>query len=41
MIEEFKDLFVKMVKLNPKDRLKIEEVLQHPWMLGHRKRPSL
>ena len=31
---EFKDLFEKMMTLNPKDRCKLEEVLAHPWMQG-------
>jgi len=31
---EFKDLFEKMMTLNPKDRPKLEDVLAHPWMQG-------
>lgn len=31
---EFKDLFEKMMAMNPNQRLKIEEVLAHPWMQG-------
>ena len=31
---EFKDLFEKMMSLNPKHRLNLEELLAHPWMKG-------
>jgi len=31
---EFKDLFEKMMTLNPAHRPKLEEVLAHPWMQG-------
>jgi len=31
---EFKDLFEKMMTLNPSHRPKLEEVLAHPWMQG-------
>lgn len=31
---EFKDLFVKMVSLDPKNRPTIEQILAHPWMQG-------
>jgi len=31
---EFKDLFEKMMALNPAHRPKLEEVLAHPWMQG-------
>jgi len=31
---EFKDLFEKMMALNPGHRPKLEEVLAHPWMQG-------
>lgn len=31
---EFKDLFEKMMVLDPKQRLKLEEVMAHPWMQG-------
>lgn len=33
---EFKDLFQKMVALNPKHRPSAGEILKHPWMLAHR-----
>ena len=32
---------MKMVTCKPKERLKIEEVLQHPWLLGRKKQPEL
>merc|ERR1712217_882390 len=32
--DEFKDLFEKMMALNPAHRPKLEEVLAHPWMQG-------
>lgn len=32
--EEFKDLFVKMTHLNPKQRLPIDQVLGHAWLQG-------
>jgi len=32
--DEFKDLFEKMMALNPAHRLKLEEVMSHPWMQG-------
>lgn len=31
---EFKDLFQKMMTLNPAQRPTIEEIYQHPWMTG-------
>lgn len=31
---EFKDLFGKMMVLNPADRLTLDQVLAHPWMQG-------
>jgi len=31
---EFKDLFEKMMALNPAHRPKLEEILAHPWMQG-------
>lgn len=31
---EFKDLFEKMMAINPSHRPKLEEVLAHPWMQG-------
>jgi serine/threonine protein kinase len=31
---EFKDLFEKMMALNPNHRPKLEEILAHPWMQG-------
>lgn len=31
---EFKDLFQKMMALNPAQRLTIDQILQHPWMQG-------
>ena len=30
--EELKDLFIKMVSFNPKERPTIDEILKHPWM---------
>ena len=30
--DEFKDLFSKMVQLDPSKRLSIEEILSHPWL---------
>ena len=30
--DEFKDLYFKMVKYNPANRLTIEEIFKHPWM---------
>ena len=30
--EEFKDMFEKMMTLNPKSRLKIDQIFAHPWM---------
>ena len=30
--DEFKDLYIRMVLLNPKQRPTIEEILDHPWM---------
>lgn len=30
--DEFKDLFIKMVQLDPTKRLTLEEVKKHPWM---------
>jgi serine/threonine protein kinase len=32
--DTFKDLFQKMMSYNPKDRLSLEEVKQHPWFMG-------
>lgn len=34
--DDFKDLFEKMTSLNPKNRLSMKSVLQHPWMQGTR-----
>lgn len=31
---EFKDLFQKMMSLNPAHRPTVEEIMQHPWMQG-------
>jgi len=31
--EDFKDLFVRMVAFNPKERPNIEEIAKHPWIL--------
>lgn len=31
---EFKDMFEKMMKMNPDERLTIAEILSHPWMQG-------
>jgi serine/threonine protein kinase len=41
MVSEFKELFTGMVKYNPKERLRIGEVFQHPWMLGKKLRLTL
>jgi len=30
--EDFKDLFIGMTKLEAKKRLKMDEILKHPWM---------
>ena len=29
--QEFKDLFIKMIKRDPKERISIEDILEHPW----------
>jgi serine/threonine protein kinase len=29
---EFKDLFEKMMALNPRDRPTLDDILAHPWM---------
>ena len=34
MIDDFKDLFVRMVSLNPEGRPSIEEVLESSWVQG-------
>ena len=31
--DDFKDLFSKMVQLDPSKRLSIEEILNHPWLV--------
>ena len=28
---EFKDLFIKMIKCDPEERITIEDILDHPW----------
>ena len=33
--KDFKDLFEKMVCLNRRKRLSMEQVLAHPWLQGH------
>ena len=30
--EEFRDLFVKMIQFEPKDRISINDIFSHPWM---------
>ena len=30
--DQFKDLFIQMVQLDPTKRLTLEEVKKHPWM---------
>ncbi len=32
--QEGKDLISQLLKKNPKHRMKIEEVLEHPWIVG-------
>jgi serine/threonine protein kinase len=32
--EEFKDIFEKMVSLDPNSRLSIDDILNHPWLEG-------
>lgn len=32
--EEFKDLFVKMMQINPRERPNMHEVRNHPWFKG-------
>lgn len=36
---EFKDFFEKMMCLNPKHRLNMDQVLKHAWMQGDRSTP--
>lgn len=31
---EFKDMFEKMMKMNPDERLTMDEIFAHPWMQG-------
>ena len=33
--DEFKDLFIRMVHINPDERLDITEVVNHPWIVTH------
>ena len=32
--DEFKDLIIKMLQFNPKDRLSLEDIKKHAWYIG-------
>ena len=36
MIEDFQDLFEKMVCYDPNERINIEDVVNHPWFKGYK-----
>lgn len=38
--EGVQDLIRKLLRINPKDRISLDNVLQHPWILKHCAEPS-
>jgi serine/threonine protein kinase len=39
--EEVKDLLIKILQINPADRLSLEGILEHPWMVKYSKLKKL